>query len=298
MEDVHEAELARRSVDDGELEVWDMATNECLHTYYVVAVVHALWVHERTVCWLSQTLSNGFREMQQLTPTHVKVLSLEERKASYYYLGDCGTLDSPSSARHTGDLAFLDARRPFGPDQVLFFDAKFRQARSLALLGGDPSTAVMAPRNILALTPTGDTLVVLVRSLGRAHECTHIYRRTVFEGCEMTPRLGWVFQCMISPDGSGGKFPKNLNYPFAHSVVSPCGGKVVFVFKSGRRGEVMTVDLRAQLSCGSPAGNYCAETDTFMQSAVPADMVVWSAGGLYLPTGAGGGILHIGGLRA
>ena len=281
------SEHMRKFVDDSQLQVWDMETNKCVYEGEAEPVVHKLWMVGQTVYWFAR----GYDAVgENLWPLRVGCCTWMQNKVAVYSLGSCGALETYSVARHTGDMVYLDTRGAKQPDLLNFFDAKAMQVRTIDTL--DRGDGVGALRSIVALSPTGDVLVALLRCI--EHPGVVIYRRS-FEALmnvEKRGRLGWGPSRYVHPS-SRAEFPRHFDYAYQHAVFSPCGSRAVFFFKDGHHGEVMTVDLRGALA-GGRAPKVAIRACNHYHRTMPQDSVAWVDGGIYLPTGAGGGLLRIG----
>lgn len=278
-------EVARRAVDKGTLKVWDMQANTCLYAREIDAIVQTLWFVDERVHVLVQDFTDVGNQMWPIYVEEHSPLGNSFRVCS---LGNCSSIHDTGVARHTGDLAFLDARLTQRHEHLIFFDARLRQVRTIdSYIRVHPAHDA---RSILQFSPMGDTLVVL----GQAHEHRSVlvyYRsRTPSSRWQTTRQLGWTVCAQVSANTETSmQFTKHRDYPFQHSVASPCGSKMLFFFKSSESAEVVTVRVRFRLE-GEPK----VVRDQFFHKTVPQDQVVWTDNGLYLPTGHGGGILRIG----
>ena len=283
------SEHMRRFVNESVLQVWDMEANECVFAREADAIVHRLWMVGPTVYWFAR----GYDSVgQSLRPVRVACCAWMDATTDVYSLGSCGFLDSSSVARHTGDLAFFDARREQGPDFLNFFDATLKQVRTVDTYDDRRHGPSQALRNMVGLSPTGDVMVALLR--GNGCPGTVIYRRsfdalTDWKKCR---RLGWRPWKHLYPS-CDAEFPRRHDYAHQHGVFSPCGSKAVFFFKGGQRGEVVTVDMRGAIGGGDSPEVRITVEQVYHQT-LPQDAVAWVDGGIYLPTAACGGLLRIG----
>jgi len=279
-------EVARRSVDNGTLEVWDMQANTRLYAREIDAIVQTLWFADERVHVLVQDFNLDVGD--QMWPIRVEEHSPLGNSFRVCSLGNCSSIHDTGVARHTGDLAFLDARAIQRHEHLVFFDARLRQVRTIdSYVRVHPAHDA---RSILQFSPMGDTLVVL----GQGHEQRTIlvyYRtRSPRSRWQTTRQLGWTMCAQVSAHtDTPTQFPVHRDYPFQHSVASPCGSKMIFFFKNSRSAEVVTVCVRFRLE-GEPK----VARNQFFHKTVPQDQVVWTDNGLYLPTGHGGGIVRIG----
>lgn len=267
----------------GWLRVWDMEANKCVYERRFYVVVQTMWMVGTKVYmfWQQREWGGG----PEIWPVNIERCSPLGGPAAVFSLGNCGAIHDISLARHTGDLAIIDARPSQRTEHLLFFDVKLQQVRTL-----DSNRRTTTPqRSLVQFSPMGDTLVLVGK--GHLHQATLIYRRSVSSALprwQQTRLLGWQLAHTIAPT-SERQFPLRVAYPYQHSVATPCGSKMVFFFKSGASGEVMSVLLRSQIE-GAP----WVKVDQVVHSTVPQDPVVWVDNGLYLPTGAEGGLLRVG----
>lgn len=266
------------------LQVWDTKTSKCVYAHDVAAIVHALWFVGARVYLFWQ----AFAEVDETVwPVGVQVHSPLGGPFHTYGLGICGTVNDTSVARHTGDLAILDARRSEERfEHLLFFDARLAQVRVIDSFVRSHTS--VSEQSLVQFSPMGDTLVVV----GKGHRqwSTLVYRRSSdsLSRLAASRRLGWRMCAQIIPS-SEAQFPQKRHYPHQHSVASPCGSRMLFFFKSEKVGEVMTVSVPLRLQ-GEPK----ASVVRVSHASVPQEVAVWGSSGLYLPTGTGGGILRIG----
>jgi len=281
--DTYADEVAERSSDDGVLQVWDMATGECLLKTGALACTHELWVAGENVFCCMQTL---YSERPNLWPLRVRRVSARDpHNWEDHALGNCCVIRDTCVARHTGDLALLDGHHNQDgiPEHLIFYDARRAKARvidSHALVNEDR-------RSLVRMSPVGNTIAVLCRSCS-THSLV-IYRREEGAGVGECPHLGWSRWKRIEPCCG---FPDTASYTYIQGAFSPCGGKLVYFCRGEvvARGEVITVNVRAVLK-----GHERAVTATpILHATIPHDTFVWDDNGFYLPTGTRGGVLCIG----
>ena len=280
-------EVARRCVDLGTLEVWDMQANTRLYAREIDAIVQTLWFAGESLHVL--VLVQDFTDVgNQMWPIRVEEHSPLGKSFRVCSLGNCSSIHDTGVARHTGDLAFLDARPIQKREHLIFFDARLRQVRTIDSY--DRVHAAHDARSILQFSPMGDALVVLGQGHKQRSVLVYYRSRGPRSRWQTTRQLGWTMCAQVLAHAEmSTQFPKHREYPFQHSVASPCGSKMLFFFKNSQSAEVVTVCVRFRLEGGPKVA-----LNQFFHKTVPQDQVVWTKNGLYLPTGHGGGIVRIG----
>jgi len=264
------------------LQVWDMEANARVYARAIDPYPIELWILDERVYWLT----NGHETDKHRWSLHLEQCLPLTGEYERVQLPDSHFLDATSVSRHTGDLAMIDANPDQSIEQLLFFDVKLKQLRSVNSF----ARISRVRRSLVQISPMGNTMVLV----GTSHQTptTSIYRRfpaSSFPDIGKTRLLGWALWKTIVPR-SDACFPQRLNYPTQHGAFSPCGGMVHFFFLSGERSEGMHLDVRRVLE----GEDVQAVVLQYVPNAVPPTKSAWGTCGLFLPTGTGGGVLRIG----